>query len=141
MGNPPNSQGFQGHTWPEARLFERRSEEFAMTLTFENGGGVGTDQQGAGSGTTSRSSRTLGGNSNVTGEGDGVSSTRGGRLDAIGGVENGGNEPGLTGVLDGSRLVDGGLGADFQTIDGLGVDVVLSNKAETPVRQKGEKRV
>ena len=36
-------------------------------------------------GESSRSGRTLGGDSNVTGEGDGVSSIRGGRLDPIGG--------------------------------------------------------
>ena len=102
-------------------------------LTFENDRGVGSNQHSTGSSTTSRPGRTLSVDGNVTGEDDGVSSIPGRRLDPVDGVENGGSGA-IAGVLavntldiviarlrkkvhkgslDGFRLVDDGLGADF----------------------------
>lgn len=103
------------------------------TLTFENDWGIGSDQHSASPGTTSRPGRTLGIDGNVTGEDDGVSSIPGRRLDPVDGVENSGSGA-IAGILavdtldiviarlrkkvhkgslDGFRLVDDGLGADF----------------------------
>jgi len=57
-------------------------------LTFENDRGVGTDQHGTGSSTTSRPGGTLSVDGNVTGEDDGVSSIPRRRLDPVDGVKN-----------------------------------------------------
>ena len=114
-------------------------------LTFKNNRGVGSDQHGASSGTASGSGGALGIDGNVSGEDDGVPSIPGRRLDPVDGVENcsGGAiarvlaidtldiiiarlcEKVHKGSLDGFGLVDDGLRADFQTTDGLGVDIVL----------------
>ena len=69
-----------------------------MTLTFKNDWGIGTDQHGASSGAASRSGRTLGVDSDVTGKDDGVPSIPGRGLDPVNGVENSGGGA-ITGVL------------------------------------------
>ena len=113
--------------------------------TFENDRGVRSDQHGAGSSATRGSCGALCVDSDVTGEDDGVPSVPGRRLDPIDSVENGGGgaiagvfaidalnivvarlgEKVHEGCLDRFGLVDDGLGADFQTTDRFGVDVVF----------------
>ena len=106
--------------------------EEKKTLTFENDGGVGSDQHGTGSGTTSGSCGTLGVDGNVTCEDDGVPAVPGRRFDPVDGVKDGGGgtvasvfavdtldvkvsrlgEKVHEGRLDGFGLVDDGLGTD-----------------------------
>ena len=60
-----------------------------VKLTFENDWGVGPDQHSAGSGTTSRPSRTLGVDGDIAGKDDGVPPIPGSRLDPVDGIEDG----------------------------------------------------
>jgi len=112
-------------------------------LTLEDDGGVRSDEHGNGTSTTNGTSSTLSVDGNVTSHDKSVASIPRGALDPVDGVEECGRSTvaGILGVdalnvgvvakevhedsLDRLGLVDQGLGADVDTADGRGRDLVL----------------
>jgi len=112
---------------------------------LENNRGIRTDQHGNAASTTSGASRTSGVQSNVTADNDSVTTVPGRGLEPVNAVEDsvGTTVAGVDGIdtldvgvavggeqlhqdrLDGLGLVQQSLSSDFQTTNGLGVNVVL----------------
>jgi len=117
----------------------------ATETGLEDDGGIGTNQHGDTASTAGRAGSTLGIQSNVTADNDGITAVPGGRLEPVDAVEDGvgatvtrvdGVNTLNVGVamrgeqlhqdgLDGLGLVQEGFGADLKATNGLGVDVVL----------------
>lgn len=110
--------------------------------------GIRTNEEGNTASTTSRASRSLGIQSNVTADNNGISSIPGGRLKPVDAVEDSvgtsiasvdvvntlnvevsalGKELHQNG-LDGLGFVQESLSTDFETTNGLGVDVVFAKE-------------
>ena len=116
-------------------------------------GSVGADEHGDSASTTSGARVALGVEGNVSGHDNGVAAVPGRRLDPVDGVEEGigaavarvhGVDALDTGVvaekghehrLDRLRLVEEGLGADLESANRVGVDVVLLEQ----VRDNGQR--
>lgn len=112
---------------------------------LEDNRGIRTDQHGDTASTTGGAGSTSGVQSNVTANDDGITAVPGGGLEPVDAVEDGigTTVAGVDGVdtlnvgvavggeqlhqdgLDGLGLVQEGLGADLETANGLGVDIVL----------------
>jgi len=114
-------------------------------LTLEDDGSVRSNQDGTGSGSSSRSSRTLRVDGDISSENDGVPSIPTLTLDPVDGVEksSGSSVASVLGIdsldvgvsvrleeihehtLDRLGLVDDRLGSNIESTDRLGVDVEL----------------
>jgi hypothetical protein len=115
------------------------------TLTFEHKRGVGTDEHSACTGTTRGSAGTLSVDGYITTDDEGVAAVPGGRLDPVDSVEQRGRRA-IASVLGVDTLdvgvamggkevheerlgrlgeVDGGLCADVDATNRLGVDIIL----------------
>lgn len=120
----------------------------ATETRLEDNGGVRTNEQGHTASTTSGTSSTLGVQSNISADYDGVTAIPGGGLDPVDAVENsvGATVAGVeiihpldVGVamrskqlhqhrLDRLGLIQDGLGTDLETANGHGVDIVLAEE-------------